>query len=91
MTHCFLSILETAGRVKYGGWTMPGEVAGWLDLECADVSALWFDATCRVGESGDVSPQSKIQIVPRLGRAVHCGFFILILKIGACLSAGVFL
>src|ERR1035437_4232990 len=28
-------------------------------LECADVSALWFDATCRVVKSGDVSPQSK--------------------------------
>jgi hypothetical protein len=28
-------------------------------LECADMSALWFDATGRVGESGDMSPQSK--------------------------------
>ena len=27
--------------------------------ECADTSALWNDATCRVVENGDVSPQSK--------------------------------
>jgi len=27
-------------------------------LECADMSALWFDATRRVEESGDVLPQS---------------------------------
>ncbi len=30
-----------------------------LNLECADTSALWFDATRRVEESGDMSPQSK--------------------------------
>jgi hypothetical protein len=28
-------------------------------LECAGMTALWNDATCRVGESGDMSPQSK--------------------------------
>ena len=27
-------------------------------LECADMSALGFDATCRVGKSGDASPHS---------------------------------
>jgi len=29
-------------------------------LECADMSALWFDATCRVKESGDVSPHGGL-------------------------------
>jgi len=29
------------------------------NLECADMSALWNEATCRVVESGDVSPHSK--------------------------------
>src|SRR5208283_4035437 len=27
-------------------------------LECANMFALWFDATCRVEESGDMSPHS---------------------------------
>jgi transcription-repair coupling factor (superfamily II helicase) len=30
------------------------------NLECADTSALSNDATCRVGQSGDTSPHSKI-------------------------------
>ena len=29
-----------------------------LDLDCADISALWNDATCRVKESGVKPPQS---------------------------------
>jgi len=33
-------------------------------LECADMSALWSDATCRVEESGDMSPHSKSDVVP---------------------------
>jgi len=36
-----------------------GLTSAATSLECADVSALWFDATCRVEESGDVSPHSK--------------------------------
>jgi len=29
-------------------------------LDCADISALWNDATCRVEESGVKPPQSKV-------------------------------
>ena len=44
--------------------TSPAEIMSLLTsaatvLECADMSALWFDATCRVGKSGDISPHSK--------------------------------
>ena len=28
------------------------------------MSALWFDATCRVKESGNVLPQSKSDVMP---------------------------
>jgi len=31
-----------------------------LDLDYADMSALWNDATCRVEESGVKPPQSKV-------------------------------
>ena len=31
-----------------------------MNLECADTSALWNDATCRVEESGVKPPQSKV-------------------------------
>jgi hypothetical protein len=31
-------------------------------LESADTSTLWFGATCRARESGDMSPQSKMPL-----------------------------
>jgi hypothetical protein len=33
------------------------------------MSALWFDATCRVEESGDMSPHSKLSISFAVGTA----------------------
>jgi len=38
---------------------MKKEECRMKNLECADKSALWNDATCRVVESGVVPPQSK--------------------------------
>ena len=60
MRPSFLSYSTRLAKGKYGGWAMLGEIAGRLDLECADVSAL-SDSTRHVasGKSGDVSPQSK--------------------------------
>ncbi len=39
-----------------------------MPLDCADTSALCFDATCRIRKSGDLSPQSISQpfYLPRL-------------------------
>jgi hypothetical protein len=38
----------------------PVQSEQWLNLECADRSALWNDATCRVETSGVQPPQSKV-------------------------------
>jgi hypothetical protein len=37
-------------------------------LECADMSALCLDATCRVDESGDLSPHSMSWLTLRWQR-----------------------
>jgi len=39
------------------------DAARSADLECADMSALWSDATCRVEES-DVMPSHSMPIAP---------------------------
>ena len=49
----------------------------WSPMECADMSALWFEATCRLVESGVVPPHSYERLV-KLGSA----------DFGFCCSSG---
>ena len=51
-------------RIKYRGRVeerYAAEARPCLNVDCADMSALWNDATCRVEESGVKPPQSKVR------------------------------